>query len=428
MFNLNKMIRNPNSEKLVILGNESRKVCCHRVRYHIYVQTSQLSALEALQEMLHMIDERIFLFQGSIMDCLKHKDEYGLFHYVVNAPYVFTYEQFNPPSISSVVDFIQEIQGRLQRDNKKLLMYVEEGKKQLTNAVFLMGAYLILKHGLTTIEVQTKFGWLQSSQLDPYKQADNCLSEIPLHAFECLQGLEKGKSLEWIEYTEISYMWGRTDIEQYRHYSSVANGFLHQVVPGKLIAFPGPHDIADRDFFDESDDRRIFSPSYYVKVLRDMGVTDVIQLNEQCYTSAEFTSKGLRHHIMTFEDGTCPPDEVVTAFFNAVDSAAGAVGIHCRSGLGRTGTLIALYLMRSYDFTAQQAMGWLRIMRPGSVIGPQQRYLCRIGAAVALARSFRDGSMGPIAKAKDAATAAAASAASAAAAAAAATTGSIQCL
>ena len=67
-------------------------------------------------------------------------------------------------------------------------------------------------------------------------------------------------------------------------------------------------------------------------------------------------------------------------------------------------------------------------MRPGSVIGPQQRYLCRIGAAVALARSFRDGSMGPIAKAKDAATAAAASAASAAAAAAAATTGSIQCL
>ena len=39
---------------------------------------------------------------------------------------------------------------------------------------------------------------------------------------------------------------------------------------------------------------------------------------------------------------------------------------YCR--LCRTGTLIALWLMRSHGFTAREAMGWLRIMRPGSVI------------------------------------------------------------
>jgi cell division cycle 14 len=47
---------------------------------------------------------------------------------------------------------------------------------------------------------------------------------------------------------------------------------------------------------------------------------------------------------------------------------------------GRTGTLTALYLMRSWGFGAREAMGWLRIMRPGSVIGPQQHYLCRMEA------------------------------------------------
>ena len=40
-----------------------------------------------------------------------------------------------------------------------------------------------------------------------------------------------------------------------------------------------------------------------------------------------------------------------------------------------TGTLIALYMMKHYGFTANSAMGWLRVCRPGSVIGSQQHYL-----------------------------------------------------
>ena len=52
--------------------------------------------------------------------------------------------------------------------------------------------------------------------------------------------------------------------------------------------------------------------------------------------------------------------------------------MHCTSGLSGTGTLIVLYMMREHGFTAREAMGWLRIMRPGSVVGEQQRFLCRV--------------------------------------------------
>lgn len=45
------------------------------------------------------------------------------------------------------------------------------------------------------------------------------------------------------------------------------------------------------------------------------------------------------------------------------------------AGLGRTGTLIACYLMKHYKFNAREAIAWCRICRPGSIIGPQQHWL-----------------------------------------------------
>ena len=44
--------------------------------------------------------------------------------------------------------------------------------------------------------------------------------------------------------------------------------------------------------------------------------------------------------------------------------------------MGGAETLIALYLMLREGFSVLEAMGKLLIMRPGSVICEQQRYLC----------------------------------------------------
>ena len=192
-------------------------------------------------------------------------------------------------------------------------------------------------------------------------------------------------------------MWGDIDVDEYRHYDSPANGNLHEVVPGKFVAFQGPKDLGGADYRDSARGARTFSPGFYVEILRDMGVTAVVRLNEPWYAAEALTAHGFEFHSLEFEDCTCPPDAVVEAFMQIADATTGAVAVHCKAGLGRTGTLIALYMMRTHGFTAREAMGWLRIMRPGSVIGEQQQYLCSVGAALSALSSLSSssGSSGP---------------------------------
>jgi len=110
-----------------------------------------------------------------------------------------------------------------------------------------------------------------------------------------------------------------------------------------------------------------------------MKIKTIIRLNEPLYHEREFTSQGIKVVNLEFTDGTCPSDDVIWHFINEIENNDSAVAVHCRAGLGRTGTLIGCYIMYKYPhWEPVSLIGWLRIARPGSVIGKQQQFLIDI--------------------------------------------------
>ncbi len=140
------------------------------------------------------------------------------------------------------------------------------------------------------------------------------------------------------------------------------NGF-HWLEPGRLAGCPMPGVV--------------FAPDHDLALLRGMGVTVLVNLTENPMCTELLARHGLRSYHLGIADRSAPPllwAKLLLAKIALMLRQGEVVAVHCLAGLGRTGLVLAAWLIQQ-GLTAEEALRRLRTIEPGFVQSLEQEAL-----------------------------------------------------
>ncbi|MBN3297799.1 CC14A phosphatase, partial [Amia calva] len=275
------------------------------------------------------------------------------------------YADFGPLNLAMFYHFCCKLNKKLKSftlSKKKIVFYTCGDQKKQANAAYLIGSYAVMYLKKTPEEAYSLLVSQNTTYL-PFRDASFGTCTYNLNILDCLHGIQKALQYGWLDFSKF-------DVEEYEHYERAENGDFNWIIPGKFLAFSGPHPKSKIE-----NGYPLHAPEAYFPYFRKHNITNIVRLNKKMYDAKRFTDLGFEHHDLFFVDGSTPSDAIVKKFINICENAEGGIAVHCKAGLGRTGTLIGCYMMKHYRLTAAEAIAWIRICRPGSIIGPQQNFV-----------------------------------------------------
>ncbi|KAK5073049.1 cell division control protein 14 [Lithohypha guttulata] len=293
---------------------------------------------------------------------------------------------FGPLHIGHLYRFaviFHEILGDPANNDRAVVFWSRADSRSRANAACLVACYMVMIQAWPPHLALAPIAQADPPYM-PFRDAGYSQADFMLSIQDVVYGVWRAKEQGLCELKSFN-------LEDYERFERVDQGDFNWVSPDFLaFASPQSHQIAPIPItsseysnlpscvaeIPSADISQPFKNVLTHFVERDIGL--VVRLNSELYCPTYFTALGIQHIDMIFEDGTCPALPVVKKFIrlahNMIQKKKG-IAVHCKAGLGRTGCLIGAYLIYRFGFTANEVIAYMRFMRPGMVVGPQQHWL-----------------------------------------------------
>ncbi|KAI0399666.1 tyrosine-protein phosphatase CDC14 [Xylaria palmicola] len=317
---------------------------------------------------------------------------------VRRAPYYFTvddtllynafHHDFGPLHIGHLYRFalhFHDVLGAKENEGRPIVLWSRSDPKSRANAACMLACYMVLIQSWAPHLALAPIAQIDPP-LMPFRDAGYSQADYGLTVQDVVYGVWKAKE-------EGCCALENFDLDEYERFERVDEGDFNWVTP-HFLAFASPQHTPVARIPESSEafaalpktidevQRHPDLPRPFKNVLqhfseRNIGL--VVRLNSPLYSPSYFEALGIRHLDMIFEDGTCPPLTTVRKFIRlaheTITIKKKSIAVHCKAGLGRTGCLIGAYLIYRHGFTADEIISFMRFMRPGMVVGPQQHWL-----------------------------------------------------